>query len=116
MYLIYIIVYLSILTVTYSESANIDKNANIAHSLLRLLLPAGNLARALSVSLNTSSVTCRGDAPASYPGDFHAYGGPILYLVLQALAYSLSLSGGILDVETRDSKGMSISSKTKKPN
>lgn len=87
MYLIYIIVYLSILTATYSGATNVSSNVNVAHFLLALLLPVCNLGRALLVSLNTSSISCSGNALYAYPGDILAYGGPILYLVLQSIAY-----------------------------
>jgi ATP-binding cassette subfamily A (ABC1) protein 3 len=87
MYLIYIIIYLSILTTNYSRATDANSHVNIAHFLLALFLPIGNLARALLVSLNIFSISCRGDALIAYPGDLYAYGGPILYLALQSFAY-----------------------------
>lgn len=49
---------------------------------LYLFLPIGNLFRALLVGFNVLQVGCKNGKPTS-PGSIDAYGGPILYLVLQ---------------------------------
>ena len=82
MYLVYIIAFLSIST--DSSRASLDSSLKLAHYLLSLVLPVGSLARAILVSLNTLSVSCRGTTLISYPGDIDAYGGPILYLIVQS--------------------------------
>ena len=82
MYLVYIIAFLSIST--NSPRASLDSSIRLAHYLLSLFLPVGSLARAILVSLNVLSVSCHGTALISYPGDINAYGGPILYLVVQS--------------------------------
>lgn len=49
-------------------------------------MPAGSLFKALFVSLNVLSVNCRGSTDyVSSPGDIGAYGGPILYLIVQSV-------------------------------
>ncbi|KAL8962590.1 MAG: hypothetical protein Q9193_001032 [Seirophora villosa] len=58
---------------------------------LGLISPSGNLLRVLLVSLNQSQVLCRGRSLVSYPGDFDAYGCPILYLTLQAICFYIFL-------------------------
>lgn len=42
-----------------------------------------NLFRAMAVGLNIWLVSCRDYELISYPGDIHAYGGPIMLLVIQ---------------------------------
>jgi ABC-type Na+ transport system ATPase subunit NatA len=81
-YLVYIIAFLSIST--NSSRASLDSSIRLAHYLLSVILPAGSLARGVLVSLNLLSVTCRGTALIPYPGDVNAYGGPILYLIVQS--------------------------------
>ena len=81
MFLIYYIAYMSILT--YSPIDEIDRNVNIAHFTIASISPVGNLLRALFISLNVFSITCRDRSFASYPGAITVYGGPILYLILQ---------------------------------
>ena len=46
--------------------------------------PVANLTRALFVTLNVFSVTCRDREFASYPGSMTTFGGPVLYLILQS--------------------------------
>jgi ATP-binding cassette subfamily A (ABC1) protein 3 len=82
MFLLYFIAYMSILT--YSPIDKIDANVNIAHFTIALISPVANLTRALFISLNVFSLTCRDRAFASYPGAMTVYGGPILYLILQS--------------------------------
>jgi len=83
MFLGYFIAYMSILT--YSRIDQIDRNVNIAHFTIGLVSPIANVQRALFLSLNVFSITCRGHAFASYPGGITVYGGPILYLISQSL-------------------------------
>ncbi|RCI15997.1 hypothetical protein L249_1742 [Ophiocordyceps polyrhachis-furcata BCC 54312] len=50
---------------------------------LNLLLPVGNVFRALTMGLNVLQVGCTDGQPTS-PGTIKGFGGPILYLVIQA--------------------------------
>ena len=81
MFLLYFIAFMSILT--YSPTDLIDRNLNIAHFTIATVSPVANLTRALFVTLNVFSVTCRDREFASYPGSMTTFGGPILYLILQ---------------------------------
>lgn len=97
LFLCYFIAYLSILT--YSPVSNIDNNLTLAHFLIGLITPAGNLARALLLTLNEFSVLCQdGDNIAPFQGAIKVYGGPILYLIVQFFLLMLFLiwfdSGG----------------------
>ena len=69
---------------TYSPIDKIDTNVNIAHFTIAAISPVANLTRALFVTLNVFSVTCRDREFASYPGSMTTFGGPILYLILQS--------------------------------
>ncbi|GAD91978.1 ABC transporter [Paecilomyces variotii No. 5] len=82
MFLIYFIAYMSVLT--YAPTTKIDSYVNIAHFIIAIVTPVGNLARSMFVSLNVFSILCRDRKVASYPGEITLYGGPILYLILQA--------------------------------
>jgi ATP-binding cassette, subfamily A (ABC1), member 3 len=82
MFLLYFIAYMSVLT--YSPIDKIDRNVNICHFTIAAVSPVANLTRALFITLNVFSITCRNRAFASYPGSTTTYGGPILYLILQS--------------------------------
>ncbi|KAF2090548.1 putative ABC transporter [Saccharata proteae CBS 121410] len=82
-YLLYFVIYMSI--ITYSQPANIDHDVSVAHFTFGLITPAGQLLRALLLTLNEFSLLCDGDHKATYPGSIDVYGGPILYLIGQAL-------------------------------
>jgi ABC-type multidrug transport system ATPase subunit len=88
-FLIYFLAYMCI--ITYSQAASIDSNLNYAHFTLALFFPAGNLLRALLLTLNEFSILCDGQQIASYPGAIKVYGGPILYLILQSVVLLLVL-------------------------
>ncbi|KAL8243907.1 hypothetical protein R6Q59_010165 [Mikania micrantha] len=81
--LLWFLTYLSL--VTYGDPNYIDRNLNIANFTMSLIMPAGSLYKALFVSLNVLSVNCRSrDEYVGSPWAITAYGGPILYLVLQS--------------------------------
>ncbi|KEF63673.1 ATPase [Exophiala aquamarina CBS 119918] len=84
MFLLYFIAYMSVLT--YSPVEKIDSYVNICHFAIASISPVANLTRALFVTLNIFSVTCRGREYASDPGSMTVFGGPILYLILQSFA------------------------------
>ena len=72
--------------ITYSPAGLIDTNILIVSFTYGLITPSGNLLRALLLTLNEFSLLCHGDAVASYAGDITVFGGPVLYLLLQAMA------------------------------
>ncbi|KIW92595.1 uncharacterized protein Z519_06442 [Cladophialophora bantiana CBS 173.52] len=82
MFLLYFIAYMSVLT--YSPIDKIDRNVNICHFTIAAISPVANLTRALFVTLNVFSITCRNREFASYAGSMATFGGPILYLILQS--------------------------------
>lgn len=54
---------------------------------LGLIFPIQNLLRAVALSLNQYIVRCRGTAAINNPGSIYAYGGPILLLIIQIIAF-----------------------------
>lgn len=82
-YLLYFIMYMSILT--YSPAGRIDHDLTLSHFLFAVITPAGNLLRSMLLALNEFSLLCRNESIASYPAAITVYGGPILYLIVQAL-------------------------------
>lgn len=84
MFLLYFIGYMSVYT--YAPPQKIDSYVKIVHFTVALITPSGNLVRAMLVALNSFSTGCRDKKFISYPGELVVYGGPILYLTLQALA------------------------------
>lgn len=82
---VYIISFLFILT--YSDPANTDQNILISNWVISIIFPTGSLIRALMVALNVFAATCDGFELQSNPGKLTAYGGPILYLVVQCVIW-----------------------------
>jgi ATP-binding cassette subfamily A (ABC1) protein 3 len=80
-FLIHFIVFMCI--ITFSQPALIDHNILVANFAISLISPSASLLRALLLSLNELSVTCKGFELAPYPGSITVYGGPILYLTIQ---------------------------------
>lgn len=80
---IYIISYLFILT--YSPAANTNRDVLIAHWVIAAIFPTGSLVRTLMVGQNIFSTTCDNDQLQPNPAALVAYGGPLLYLILQAM-------------------------------
>lgn len=78
----YFIAYMSILT--YAPITQIDHYVNVAHFAIAAISPIANVQRALFITLNVFSITCRDRSFASDPGSITVYGGPILYLILQS--------------------------------
>ncbi|KAI5294831.1 hypothetical protein KEM52_003074, partial [Ascosphaera acerosa] len=83
-FLLYMIAYFCILT--YAPIDNIDSDITIVHFTLSLISPICNLTRSMLLTLNLFSLVCEGKHKVSYPGKLKAFGGPILYLVLQCFA------------------------------
>ncbi|OAG00618.1 P-loop containing nucleoside triphosphate hydrolase protein [Paraphaeosphaeria sporulosa] len=88
-FLLYFIGYMSILT--YSPAYRIDSDLKIFHYAFATVTPSGNILRTLLLSLNSFSLLCHGDEVASYPGAIDVYGGPILYLSVQAILLFIAL-------------------------
>ncbi|PVI00400.1 P-loop containing nucleoside triphosphate hydrolase protein [Periconia macrospinosa] len=88
-FLLYFIGYMSILT--YAPPYLIDSNLETFHFAFATITPTGNLLRALLLGLNAFSLLCDGHEVASYPGAITIYGGPILYLILQAIVLFIVL-------------------------
>ncbi|KUI65178.1 ABC transporter A family member 2 [Cytospora mali] len=82
-FLLYFIMYMSILT--YSPAYRTNTDLTVAHFAYATVTPAGNLIRSLLLTLNEFSLLCRDTSIASYPGALKVYGGPILYLIVQAV-------------------------------
>ncbi|KAI1662166.1 P-loop containing nucleoside triphosphate hydrolase protein [Daldinia decipiens] len=82
-FLIYLIAYLCVLT--YSPVILIDSSILIAHFVISAVVPIGSVVRTMFIALNLFSVTCDGDQIQSNPAAITAYGGPILYLIIQSI-------------------------------
>lgn len=87
---VYLISFLFI--VTFSSASTVDKNILLAHWIVSAFFPIGSFLRAMFVGLNVFSTTCSGDRLQPNPGAMTAYGGPILYLIVQSvILFSLLL-------------------------
>ncbi|KAI0407227.1 hypothetical protein F4802DRAFT_45445 [Xylaria palmicola] len=82
-FLIYLIAYLSVQT--FAPITKIDSSLLIVHFVISAVVPIGSVVRTLFVALNLFSTACDGEQLRSAPGSLLAYGGPILYLILQSL-------------------------------
>ncbi|KAJ4380361.1 hypothetical protein N0V86_004672 [Didymella sp. IMI 355093] len=89
LYLIYFIGYMAILT--YAPAYKIDDWIDIFNWTWSLVAPSGSLLRTQLLSLNSFSVLCDGNQIPSYPGKLTVYGGPILYLTVQAILLFIAL-------------------------
>ncbi|KAI9840875.1 MAG: hypothetical protein M1837_001254 [Sclerophora amabilis] len=81
--LVYFIMYVAL--VAFSPPENLRQVLNVVQFTFGLITPSGNLLRAMLLTLNQSQLLCRDQSFVAYPGEVTAYGGPILYLVLQAI-------------------------------
>ena len=88
-FLAYVMATMNILS--YSRPENVDRDLGISNWVISVVAPMGPLVRALFVSLNIFSAACSDEELNPNPGSFLAYGGPIMYLVLQSAAYFLFL-------------------------
>jgi ABC-type multidrug transport system ATPase subunit len=68
---------------TNTESADQQSTLNIAYFTMGAISPVVSLARSLYLTLNIFGVSCR-DKKLGYAGAIDLYGGPILYLIVQA--------------------------------
>lgn len=83
MFLIYFIIYMSILT--YAEPQDQDPMTQKAHYVIAAISPIVNLLHAFFVSLNSFQVSCNRGTLISYPGTFKLYGSSIVLLIAQAI-------------------------------
>ncbi|OBR10449.1 ABC transporter [Colletotrichum higginsianum IMI 349063] len=79
---VYLIAFLYI--ITFSPATVSDRNILIGHYTISAVFPVASVCRALLVGLNTFSLACSGTGFGD-PGALNAYGGPILYLAVQAI-------------------------------
>lgn len=82
-FLLYFIMYMSILT--YAPAYRIDDALTLSHFIFAIFSPSANILRTMLLALNEFSLLCDGDKVASYAGAMKVYGGPILYLIVQAV-------------------------------
>lgn len=82
-FLIYLIAYLCV--ITYAPVQSIDSSILVAHFVISAFIPIGSVVRTMFITLNLFSVTCDGDQIQPNPGAMTAYGGPILYLIVQSV-------------------------------
>lgn len=76
---------------TYSPAYRIDNDIEIFHFTFATITPSGNLLRTMLLALNSFSLLCDGTQVAKYPGAIDVYGGPILYLAVQAIILFVAL-------------------------
>ncbi|ORY62528.1 ABC transporter [Pseudomassariella vexata] len=82
-FLIYLIAYLVVMT--YAPIVRIDQDIIMVHFIVSAFIPMGSIVRTLFIALNLFSTACNGDQLESNAAAMTAYGGPILYLILQSL-------------------------------
>ncbi|KAH9907489.1 P-loop containing nucleoside triphosphate hydrolase protein [Xylariomycetidae sp. FL2044] len=82
-FLVYLIAYLCVLE--YTPTYIIDQTLLVVHFVISAFIPIGSVIRTLFIGLNLFSATCNGDQLESNPAAITAYGGPILYLILQSI-------------------------------
>ncbi|KAJ8125704.1 hypothetical protein O1611_g7934 [Lasiodiplodia mahajangana] len=82
-FLVYLIAYLAVQT--FAPITKIDSSLLIVHFVVSAFVPIGSVVRTLFVALNLFSTTCDDQELRSNPGSLLAYGGPILYLILQSI-------------------------------
>ncbi|KAI0022889.1 hypothetical protein F4780DRAFT_732067 [Xylariomycetidae sp. FL0641] len=80
-FLIYFFAYTAI--ITYTPVTEINTSLNIVNFVISAFVPIGSVVRSLFITLNLFSATCDNLELRSNPAHILAYGGPILYLVLQ---------------------------------
>ena len=75
------------LLLTFGSAEQLQKNLDAVQYTYGLISPSGTLLRAMLLTLNQSQILCRERSYVAYPGDITVYGAPILYLVLQSIAF-----------------------------
>ncbi|KAG5948339.1 hypothetical protein E4U53_006312 [Claviceps sorghi] len=91
----YLIAYICI--VTYVQVNKIDSTLLVSHFVISAFAPICSAARALFLATNLFSAACDGNELSTNPAALTAYGGPIVYLMLQCVllfALLVWLDGG----------------------
>ncbi|KAK4155721.1 hypothetical protein C8A00DRAFT_13292 [Chaetomidium leptoderma] len=89
MLLIYLIAYMSV--IMYAPVHRIDSMLLVVHFVISALSPIASVIRTLFVTLNLFSTACNSHELSSNPGAMVQFGGPILYLIVQAALLFLIL-------------------------
>ncbi|KAK9368495.1 hypothetical protein V1509DRAFT_646641 [Lipomyces kononenkoae] len=84
-FLVYLISYLAVNT--YAPALQTDMIIDQVHFALAAVAPMPSLIKGLFLSLNLFTSMCDGEMEYSYYGDIRAFGGPILYLIVQSGIY-----------------------------
>ncbi|KAK9448257.1 uncharacterized protein V1518DRAFT_384962 [Limtongia smithiae] len=84
-FLVYLIAYLAVNT--FAPALKTDEIILKVHFTLAAVAPMPNLIKGLFLSLNLFTEMCDGEEEFSYYGNIRAFGGPILYLILQSMFY-----------------------------
>jgi hypothetical protein len=71
----------------FTGASNLEWTMDATTFSLNMIVPIGNVFRALVIGLNVFLVACRNDEFPPYPGSIFAYGGPILYLYIQVVGF-----------------------------
>lgn len=79
--LIYLIGYLT--TQTFGHPATIERNVRIIYFTVAAISPSQSLMRSLFIAFNIFGILCGSQKSITYMGDILAYGGPVLYLIVQ---------------------------------
>lgn len=90
--LVYLVGFLA--TQVYGDPLTMDTNIKIIYYTTSLLGPSSSLIRSFFVAFNIFGILCDSnslESGISYPGNISAYGGPILYLILQSILLFLFL-------------------------
>ncbi|KAI1499526.1 hypothetical protein F5X99DRAFT_389741 [Biscogniauxia marginata] len=82
-FLVYLIAYLAVLT--FGPVTTIDQSLLVVHFVISAFVPVGSIVRTFMIGLNLFSATCDGDQLQGNPAALTAYGGPILYLIVQSI-------------------------------
>lgn len=101
MFLVYLIIYMSILT--YAEAADTDRFLDYAHYVVAAVSPIASLIKTFFVALNSFQVSCKGNVLDPTPGKFRLFGGPIFYLIVQTVlmfAFLVLYDSGHLSLPT----------------
>lgn len=77
--------------ISFTQQDQLYDNLNLVQFTYGLFTPSGNLLRTLLLGLNQSQLLCRDQSFITYPGEITVYGGPILYLLLQSVAFYVFL-------------------------
>lgn len=83
--LVYLIGYLT--TQSFGSPMTMDSTIRVIYFTIGVVSPAQSLMRALFVAFNIFGILCTSGEPITYMGHILAYGAPILYLILQCVAF-----------------------------